>query len=125
MQVEADDGSSRKFFVTMRVGITAERDEYVLPPAPERGQEECPGTAGGIEQAGFGLPEITDLIEHVLRQPAGRVVFAQGMPHGTRKKGLVERLEQITAASRVGSDRHRVVTGDACDRYAQGPFPCG
>ncbi len=110
MQVEADDG---------RCGCAVRQ-----PPAAEGGQQERPGAAGGVEQAGFGCSVVTDLVEHVLRQPVGRVIFAQGMPDGTGKERFVKRLEQIAAAGRVCDDRQRVVAGNACGRLRYGPLQC-
>ena len=65
---------------------------------PQGQQQERAGTAGRIEQPLARLPDKTHLIEHVPREPVGRVVFAQPMPQRPRKEILIQRLQQVHLA---------------------------
>ena len=60
---------------------------------------------GSQKPTPLGLRPIANLIEHVVGQPIGRVVFSQGVPQLSREEGLVELPEDVATLAR-GAEKH-------------------
>jgi hypothetical protein len=80
-------------------------------PADRQGQERA-RSARRVEKPLFRIARVTYLVEHVLGQPAGRVVFAELVPQPPRDQGLVQVRQRVVRAAVGLAERPRVVGGN-------------
>ena len=91
-------------FVPAKMGLSPLGSPLLplLPPRPnppDGRQEKRAGAAGRIEQPLPRIAGVAHLIEHVFREPVGRVVLAQFVPQRPRQQLLVEVAEQVAAVA--------------------------
>ena len=82
-------------------------------------------SASGIEQSFVGRAwrsvgrAAVKLVEHLLRQPVGRVVFAEVVAQFLRHEVLIKLLEQVACAFGIDVERDEGVAGKLANDLAQ------